>query len=113
MFFCKTGAPLTTHLTHPHTSIILLPPPPTQSEAKAADVDLAVNAAARAFERGSAWRTMDASNRGKLLNKLADLVERDASHLAALDALDNGKPYAEAFGIDLGLAQKCFRYCES
>ena len=81
------------------------------SEAKAADVDAAVMAASRAFERGSVWRTMDASSRGKLLFKLAELVERDASYLASLDALDNGKPYAEALGIDLALSHKCFR-CE-
>lgn len=46
------------------------------------DVDKAVKAARNAFELGSCWRTMDASKRGKLLNKLADLVERDRLLLA-------------------------------
>ena len=47
-----------------------------------ADVDKAVQAAAAAFKLGSAWRTMDASERGRLLYKLADLVERDMDYLA-------------------------------
>ncbi|OBS63688.1 hypothetical protein A6R68_07773, partial [Neotoma lepida] len=42
-----------------------------------ADVDKAVKAARQAFQIGSPWRTMDASERGRLLNKLADLIERD------------------------------------
>ena len=47
-----------------------------------ADVDKAVAAAAAAFKLGSPWRTMDASERGRLLYKLADLVERDLNYLA-------------------------------
>lgn len=46
------------------------------------DVDRAVAAARKAFEIGSPWRTMDASKRGKLLYKLASLVERDSEYLA-------------------------------
>ena len=80
------------------------------AEARAADVARAVAAAKAAFARGSAWRTLDASARGGLLLKLAALMERDKEQLAALDALDNGKPFAEALGIDLHLAIKCFRY---
>ena len=47
-----------------------------------ADVDKAVQAARRAFALGSPWRRMDASERGRLLAKLADLVERDSVYLA-------------------------------
>ena len=47
-----------------------------------ADVDLAVKAAREAFKLGSPWRTMDASKRGDLLNRLADLMERDRHYLA-------------------------------
>lgn len=39
------------------------------AEADKADVDLAVKAAKKAFERGSAWRDLDASQRGRLINK--------------------------------------------
>ena len=47
-----------------------------------ADVDVAVKAAKEAFKLGSPWRTMDASERGNLLNRLADLLERDRAYLA-------------------------------
>lgn len=47
-----------------------------------ADIDVAVEAANNAFKLGSPWRTMDASERGRLLYKLADLIERDAALLA-------------------------------
>lgn len=47
-----------------------------------ADTDKAVQAARLAFSLGSVWRRMDASERGRLLEKLADLVERDRALLA-------------------------------
>ncbi|KAK9692463.1 Aldehyde dehydrogenase family [Popillia japonica] len=47
-----------------------------------ADIDIAVDAAHDAFKLGSPWRRMDASERGRLLYKLADLMERDAIYLA-------------------------------
>ncbi len=79
------------------------------AEADAADVDLAVKAARDAFERG-AWRKMSASERGRLLNKLADLIEANIDELARLEALDNGKPYAMALAADLPLTIACYRY---
>jgi len=75
-----------------------------------ADVDKAVKAAREAFRLGSPWRRMDAADRGRLLNKLADLIERDANYLASLETLDNGKPYNMAFMADLSLTIKCYRY---
>ena len=53
---------------------------------------------------------MDASRRGELLNKLADLMERDAVHLASLETLDNGKPYVMSMMADVALSVKCYRY---
>ena len=47
-----------------------------------ADVDLAVKAAREAFQLGSPWRRMDASQRGVLMHRLADLIERDRHYLA-------------------------------
>jgi aldehyde dehydrogenase (NAD+) len=79
------------------------------AEGDKADVDLAVQAARKAFEDGP-WPRMSASERGRLLNKLADLIERNQEELAALEALDNGKPYRDASTADLPLTIKCYRY---
>src|ERR1043166_4536177 len=65
-------------------------------EALPEDVDVAVAAAKAAFHRKSPWRTMDASERGRLLSKLADAIERDIENLAALDTLEMGKPISLA-----------------
>lgn len=59
-------------------------------------MDLAVKAAKKAFHRYSEWRTLDASQRGRLLYKLADLLERDAKYLGKLETLDCGKPVKQA-----------------
>ncbi len=80
------------------------------AEADAADVELAVRAARKAFGAGSPWRRMAASERGRLLNKLADLIEKHADELAALESLDNGKPFAVAKAADLPLSIACYRY---
>ena len=78
-------------------------------EGDKADVEKAVKAARAAFKLGSEWRTMDASKRGSLMMKLADLMERDKAYLASLESLDNGKPFKDAFNIDLSLTIKCIR----
>src|SRR5271166_5196077 len=79
------------------------------AEGDKADVDLAVKAARKAFEEGP-WPKMTASERGRLLHKLADLIEQNQEELAALEALDNGKPYRDALASDLTLTVKCYRY---
>src|SRR5438105_14511217 len=55
------------------------------AEGDKADVDMAVKAARKAFEE-SPWRRMSASERGRLLNKLADLIERNQEELDALQS---------------------------
>ncbi|XP_069488865.1 aldehyde dehydrogenase 1A1-like [Ambystoma mexicanum] len=75
------------------------------------DVDKAVKAARDAFQLGSPWRRMDASERGRILNKLADLIERDRLILSTLECLDAGKPFAAAYYADLPGAIKSLRYC--
>jgi aldehyde dehydrogenase (NAD+) len=57
---------------------------------------LAVKAAKKAFERGSVWRSLDTTGRTQLMNKLADLITREASVLGNLEALDTGKPIEQA-----------------
>ncbi|KAI8499381.1 retinal dehydrogenase 2-like isoform X2 [Branchiostoma floridae x Branchiostoma belcheri] len=79
-------------------------------EGDKADVDKAVRAAREAFQLGSPWRKMDASQRGRLLNKLADLIERDSMYMASLDTLDNGKPFIQAMFVDLQGSMGTLRY---
>ncbi|XP_010570351.1 PREDICTED: aldehyde dehydrogenase family 1 member A3 isoform X2 [Haliaeetus leucocephalus] len=74
------------------------------------DVDNAVEAAKAAFQRGSPWRQMDALSRGRLLHKLADLLERDRVILATLETMDTGKPFLQAYFIDLEGCIKTLRY---
>jgi len=66
------------------------------AEADKEDVDKAVKAAREAFKIGSEWRTMDASERGRLMLKLTSLMRRDKFYLTQLDTLDNGKTLASA-----------------
>uniref|UniRef100_A0A8D0MU10 Aldehyde dehydrogenase 1 family member A2 n=1 Tax=Sus scrofa TaxID=9823 RepID=A0A8D0MU10_PIG len=79
-------------------------------EADKADIDKAVQAARLAFSLGSVWRRMDASERGRLLDKLADLVERDRAILATMESLNGGKPFLQAFYVDLQGVIKTLRY---
>ncbi|XP_008335182.1 retinal dehydrogenase 2 [Cynoglossus semilaevis] len=79
-------------------------------EAEKADVDKAVQAARLAFSLGSVWRRMDASERGRLLSKLADLVERDSIYLATVESLNSGKPFLPTLFVDLQGTIKTLRY---
>ncbi|KPJ18957.1 Retinal dehydrogenase 1 [Papilio machaon] len=60
------------------------------AEGDEADINLAVAAAKRAFHRNSEWRLLDAAQRGAILYKFADLVQRDADYLAELESYNNG-----------------------
>ncbi|CAH0399540.1 unnamed protein product [Chilo suppressalis] len=79
-------------------------------QAGKADVDKAVQAAKDAFKLGSPWRTMDASQRGVIINRLADLIERDRNYLSSLETLDNGKPFMAAYYGDVAAMIKNLRY---
>ena len=79
------------------------------AEGDKADIDLAVDAAREQFDGGE-WSKMDARERGKLMNRLADLIEAEADELAALETLDNGKPIADSRAADIPLVIDCLRY---
>jgi len=79
------------------------------AEADAADVDLAVKAARTAYEHGP-WRKASGPERSRLLNRLADLIEKNADELARLESLDNGKPLAMARAVDVAATIGCYRY---
>lgn len=77
------------------------------SEARAADVDRAVQAAREAFP---AWKRVSAAERGRLLLKLADAIEADAGYLAQLETLDTGHPIRDTRGLDVPRTAATFRY---
>lgn len=79
------------------------------AEADASDVDKAVQVARAAFDTGP-WPRMAAAERGRLIHKLADLIEANAEELARLETLDNGKPLNESRYADLPLTIATFRY---
>lgn len=76
-------------------------------EATEKDVDIAVQAARKAFE--GSWKQTTPETRGKLLNKLADLVEKNLDLLASVESLDNGKAISMAKG-DVAMVAGCLRY---
>ena len=71
------------------------------------DVDKAVAAAHKTFKPGSPWHTMKASQRGDLLNKLADLIERDSKYLTRLEALGTRRSLPNTYLPDV---IDCYRY---
>ncbi len=80
-------------------------------EASREDVDRAVDAARHAFDdRAGAWKKMSASERGRLIWKLADLVEKNIEELAELETLDNGKPIFESRYVDMPMVVDVLRY---
>ena len=79
------------------------------AEGDKADIDLAVRAARKAFDKGP-WRKMTPSDRGKLIWRLADLLESNLEEFAQLESLDNGKPLTIARVADVPLAVDLFRY---
>src|SRR5262249_10237201 len=78
------------------------------AEADKADVDKAVASARKAFE--GKWSKMSARDRGRLLYKLSQLIERDSVQLAQLETSDNGKPIKESSYIDLPSVVENFEY---
>ncbi len=75
--------------------------------AGAADIDKAVAAATRAFP---AWSRLAAADRGRILLRLADLIEANADELARLESLDTGHPIKDSRALDVPRTAACFRY---
>ncbi|XP_073476384.1 mitochondrial 10-formyltetrahydrofolate dehydrogenase [Aquarana catesbeiana] len=74
-----------------------------------ADVDKAVAAAKDAFENGE-WGKMNARDRGRILYRLADLMEEHQEELATIEALDSGAVYTLALKTHVGMSVQTFRY---
>jgi acyl-CoA reductase-like NAD-dependent aldehyde dehydrogenase len=75
-------------------------------EGDAADIDKAVGAARKAFEK---WSRVTPRDRGRLLLKLAQLIEQNSKNLAELETRDNGKPIRESH-VDLYQTVEHFEY---
>ncbi len=78
-------------------------------DASDADVDRAVAAARTAFDDGR-WTGLPAMAREKLIHRLADLLEANQAELGELEAIDNGKPVAQAIGYDIARSIAQLRY---
>ncbi|MEI2329707.1 aldehyde dehydrogenase family protein [Priestia megaterium] len=78
------------------------------AEGSAEDMKAAIKAAWEAFDSGI-WSETSASERAAILFKIADKLEEAKEELAALETMDNGKPYREA-EADVEDAAACFRY---
>lgn len=79
----------------------------TCAQATKQDVDDAVAAAWTAFQ---SWKKTTVSERAAILNKIADIIEANAEHLALVESLDNGKPIRETSTIDIPFSVEHFRY---
>jgi aldehyde dehydrogenase (NAD(P)+) len=77
--------------------------------ASAQDVDKAVKAA-RAALNNPCWRDLPGIDRGKLMNRLAQLIEDNRATLATIETIDNGKPYSVSFNDDLTETAETIRY---
>ena len=83
----------------------------TIAEASPEDVDSAVVSARRAFDDlGGPWRKMSASERGRIIWKISELIEQHIDELAELETLDNGKPIFESRYVDMPMVADVFRY---
>ena len=70
-----------------------------------------LQAARRAFDdKSGPWRKMSASERGRLVWRLADLIEQHIDELAELETLDNGKPIFESRNVDMPMVIDVLRY---
>ncbi|KAI9682105.1 MAG: mitochondrial aldehyde dehydrogenase [Caeruleum heppii] len=81
----------------------------TVHAAGADDVDAAVSAARKALKDPS-WREMASTDRGNLMIKLSQLIDKHAETLATIETWDNGKPYQVALNEDLGEVASTLKY---
>ncbi len=93
----------TLEVRNPHDGSLLA----EVAEARAADVDRAVEAAQRAFP---AWAATPAAERGRLLLRVADVIEAHADELARLESTDTGHPLKDTSVLDVPRTAASYRY---
>jgi len=103
--WCNARSGKTFEVYNPATEAVLT----TVAEGDAADIDRAVLAAKSAFEEGP-WKKMSARDRGRVLYRIASLLDKHRDELAELETLNNGKPISETRNADLPLAIETFEY---
>ena len=79
----------------------------TFANATKEDVDKAVDAAWEAFKT---WKNTTPAERSKILNQIADAIEKNKEHLAKVESMDNGKPIRETLNFDIPMGVRHFRY---
>ena len=77
------------------------------AQATREDVDAAVAAAHKAF---NTWKHTTTNERAAILNKIADIIDANAEHLAQVETMDNGKPIRETRAVDVPFSSQHFRY---
>jgi aldehyde dehydrogenase (NAD+) len=103
--FVKAKGGKTFDIENPATGKVII----SVQEGEAEDVDIAVKVARKTFN-DPAWRDMVPSQRGALLNKLADLMEEHADELCAIEMLDTGKTHKQASNLDVPGSIGTLRY---
>ncbi|MGH3496135.1 MAG: aldehyde dehydrogenase family protein [Nocardioidaceae bacterium] len=78
------------------------------TEASEADVDAAVKAARRAYDR--TWSKLSGRDRAKYLYRIARIIAERSREFAVLETLDNGKPIKESRDVDVPLVASWFFY---
>ena len=101
--FVKAQDGKTAPTINPHDNSVIA----EVAQASKADVDIAVKAASTAFPK---WSGMSASDRGRVLLKLADLIEQNAESLATLESMDTGHPMRDTTRLDVPRTAATFRY---
>lgn len=79
------------------------------SLAQLSDIDKAVSSAKEAFENGE-WGKMNPRDRGRLMYRLADLMEKHQEELATIESIDSGAVYTLALKTHVGMSIQTFRY---
>jgi acyl-CoA reductase-like NAD-dependent aldehyde dehydrogenase len=97
----ESGKTLTSLNPHDNSAIIDV------AMAGKGDIDKAVEAAWSAFPK---WSNLGASERGRLLLKLADKIEQNAEELARLESLDTGHPLRDSRALAVPRTARCYRY---
>lgn len=103
--YVEGAGPNSIDVRYPATRELVVSMPDGTAE----DVDRAVAAARRTFE-AEAWRGKNASEKERILHRVADLMEQRKEELAALESLENGKTFREALRADINPGIDSFRY---